>query len=239
MYMTDLSVRSSEPEIMDDLGCSGPVIGQTLRELEFINKWLGGNAVTTGALKSLIRRWPRQKELRIADLGCGGGDMLRVIHSQTTRMGFRASLIGIDANPEIIAYARTNLKDIPDAEFLSLDIFSDAFRELKFDVVIGTLFFHHFSSDSLTRFLSELKPRVALGIVINDIHRHYLAYHSIRLLTRVFSKSFMVKHDAPVSVARAFSRAELVEILKQAGFEHYTIRWKWAFRWQVLIRIGQ
>lgn len=223
---------------MDDLGCSGPVIDQTLRELEFINKWLGGNAVTTGALKSLIRRWPQQRKLRIADLGCGGGDMLRVIHSLTTRMGFRTILTGIDANREIIAYAKTNLSDIPEAEFLSLDIFSDAFRELKFDVVIGTLFFHHFSSASLIRFLSELKPRVTLGIVINDIHRHYLAYHSIRLLTRFFSRSYMVKHDAPLSVARAFSREELVAILRQAGFEHYTIRWKWAFRWQVIIQIG-
>ena len=221
---------------MDDLECSGEIVSQTLKELEFINKWLGGNAVTTNALRKLIGHWPREKTLHIADLGCGGGDMLRVIHSLTTQRGINTRLTGIDANPAIIEYARHNLKDIPDAEFLALDIFSEPFRDLTFDIVIGTLFFHHFSSDVLTRFLSGLKSKVTSGIVINDIHRHFLAYHSIRYLTAVFSKSDMVRHDAPVSVARAFSKEELVDIIERAGFKHYVIRWKWAFRWQVIIR---
>jgi hypothetical protein len=37
-----LSGRSYEEELMDDLEDSGEVIPQTLRELETINKWLGG-----------------------------------------------------------------------------------------------------------------------------------------------------------------------------------------------------
>lgn len=221
---------------MDDLACSGEIVSQTLKELEFINKWLGGNAVTRDGLGMLIDRWPRDKTLHIADLGCGGGDMLRVIHGITTRLGITTKLTGIDANPEIINYARQNLKDIPEAEFLPLDIFSEAFRDLKFDIVIATLFFHHFRSDTLTQFLAGLRTKVNCGIVINDIHRHFLAYHSIRYLTAAFSKSDMVKHDAPVSVARAFSKDELIEILNKAGVQNYSIRWKWAFRWQVVIR---
>jgi 2-polyprenyl-3-methyl-5-hydroxy-6-metoxy-1,4-benzoquinol methylase len=234
--MPDLSVRSGGIELMDDLNCTGAVVGQTLKELEFINKWLGGNAVTTSAVKKLIHRWQPGKALHIADLGCGGGDMLRVIHSLAIRRGISVRLTGIDANPEIIDYARRNLRDIPHTELLALDIFSEAFRNLNFDIIIGTLFFHHFSSDRLIEFLSELKHRVTLGIVINDIHRHFLAYYSIRYLTMAFSKSFMVKHDAPLSVARAFSKEELIDILEKAGFRHYTIRWKWAFRWQIIIR---
>ena len=236
MFMPDLASRSTGIELMDDLNCSGEVVSQTLKELEFINKWLGGNAVTVSAIKKLIYNWPREKTLHIADLGCGGGDMLRVIHSLASRKGIRVHLTGIDANPEIISYARENLSDIPEAEFLALDVFSDAFRSLKFDVVIGTLFFHHFSSPDLIRFFSDVKSRVSLGIVINDIHRHFLAYHSIRLLTRAFSKSYMVKHDAPLSVARAFTREEFTEMLQKAGFQDFSIQWKWAFRWQIIIR---
>ncbi|MBA4057205.1 MAG: SAM-dependent methyltransferase, partial [Marivirga sp.] len=71
--------------------------------------------------------------------------------------------------------------------------------------------------------------------IINDIHRHSLAYYSIRLLTKVFSKSSMVKFDAPLSVRRAFTKKELLEILNEAGIKKYTIQWKWAFRWQVLV----
>ena len=38
--MPDFFNRSDEVEVMDDLECSGDVLEQTLRELEFINKWL-------------------------------------------------------------------------------------------------------------------------------------------------------------------------------------------------------
>jgi hypothetical protein len=45
----------------------------------------------------------------------------------------------------------------------------------------------------------------------------------------------MVKYDAPLSVLRAFSREELSNILRSAGIENFTIKWKWAFRWQVIV----
>jgi hypothetical protein len=48
-----LKNRSYEEELMDDLEASGEVITQTLKELETINKWLGGNYVTTNGLDQL------------------------------------------------------------------------------------------------------------------------------------------------------------------------------------------
>ncbi|MDQ2657524.1 MAG: SAM-dependent methyltransferase, partial [Bacteroidota bacterium] len=68
------------------------------------------------------------------------------------------------------------------------------------------------------------------------IHRHWLAYYSIKWLTRMFSKSAMVRHDAPLSVHRAFRKSELEEILRRAGLVDYKIKWRWAFRWQVIVR---
>jgi len=69
------------------------------------------------------------------------------------------------------------------------------------------------------------------GFFINDLHRHFLAYHSIRLLTRTFSKSRLVKNDAPISVTRGFSRADWQRILTDAGLNDYHLYWRWAFRW--------
>jgi len=66
---------------------------------------------------------------------------------------------------------------------------------------------------------------------INDLLRHYLAYHSIRLLTLAFSKSRLVKNDAPISVTRGFNRADWQRILADAGLSDYHLNWKWAFRW--------
>jgi 16S rRNA G1207 methylase RsmC len=220
---------------MDDLNYAGKLMDRTLLELEIINRFLGGNAVTIEALKSLVRD-SRGKDLTIADLGCGRADMLRLIHKWSKRNNRNVLLTGIDANPYIINAARENLVDLPEIELSSLNILSEEFRERKFDVVIGTLFYHHFTNDELIQFFSHLKASTKIGFIINDIHRHPLAYYSIKLLTRLFSRSSMVQYDAPLSVLRAFRKSEITQILLQAGVSRFEVKWRWAFRWQVIVR---
>ena len=72
----------------------------------------------------------------------------------------------------------------------------------------------------------SLKNQAKRGLVINDIHRHPLAYYSIKWLTQLFSKSAMVKFDAPLSVLRAFKKEDLKRILHQAGITTYQLKWK-------------
>jgi len=235
--MPDFSKRSESIEIMDDLQCSGEVVDQTLRELEVINTWLGGNQVTINGIEKLFDQIHTSEEIIIIDVGCGGGDMLRLIDRWARKNNKKVKLIGIDANPNIIGFAKNNLNELPQIEFKAIDIFSSEFQSLQCDILIGTLFFHHFSQQQLSSFFKALKKQVRVGIVINDIHRHTLAYHSIKMLTSLFSKSAMVKFDAPLSVLRAFTRNELKEILTNAGITKYSIQWYWAFRWQVVIRI--
>ncbi|NBW37180.1 MAG: methyltransferase domain-containing protein [Cytophagia bacterium] len=232
--MVDLSKRSSEEEIMDDLSASGPVINQTLVELETINTLLGGNYVTLNGLDKVIQGKSLKNTLRIADLGCGGGDILRLVSHWLEKKEINAELIGFDANPNIIAFAQkhTAQKNI---SYQAVNIFSDDFKTQQFDVVIATLFFHHFDSDQLAEFLSQLRRQTSIGIVINDLHRHWFAYYSIKWLTALFSKSPMVKNDAALSVARSFRKKDWITILEKAGIKQYRMRWMWAFRWQVII----
>lgn len=232
--MPDFSSRSQDIEIMDNLACEGEVVNQTLRELETINSLLGGNHVTLDALNRVTRKIPKSVELTIYDLGCGSGDMLRLIHHWAERHGRRVHLTGIDANPFIIKFARDHTRHLPIA-FEAMDIFSNDFQSRRFDIVIGTLFYHHFADESLSAFFGRLKDQTRYAIIINDIHRHWFAYYSIKWLTQLFSRSGMVKFDAPLSVLRAFSRDDLKNIFKNAGVSRYEIRWKWAFRWQVII----
>jgi 2-polyprenyl-3-methyl-5-hydroxy-6-metoxy-1,4-benzoquinol methylase len=235
--MPSFAKRCTDPEIMDDLLYAGSMMDQTLRELEIINRWLGGNAVTLNALSHTVDN-ANQRHLEIADLGCGRGDMLRHIKHWADKRKLDVSLTGIDANPYIINAARKNLKDLS-VNFRTVNILSEEFEELHYDIVIGTLFYHHFSDAELVAFFSKLRTQCRIGFIINDIHRHPLAYYSIKVLTQLFSRSDMVKYDAPLSVLRAFTRLELENILKHAGFTQYELNWRWAFRWQICVRTMQ
>lgn len=231
--MSRFASRSNAVEIMDDLDCKGEVVDQTLRELEFINRTLGGNQITLSGVNALVDK-KNQNAFKIVDLGCGGGDMLQLLAKNFAGKNRKAEFVGVDANPNIIDYAKKHIND-PHIHFSVLNILSSEFSTQTFDVAVATLFFHHFSSDQLSSILKQLYTQARIGIVINDLHRHPLAYNSIKLLTRLFSKSAMVKFDAPLSVLRGFSREELEQILAHAGIKTYSLSWRWAFRWKVVI----
>jgi 2-polyprenyl-3-methyl-5-hydroxy-6-metoxy-1,4-benzoquinol methylase len=233
----DFSMRSSSIEIMDDLACDGEVVFQTLRELDVINQWLGGNAVTVNALKKNWDTIPKEYIMTIADLGCGSGELLRIISKLADRENRKVKLIGFDANPHIVEYARNHSKDFGNISFETVNVFSEEFQKQKFDFVLATLFMHHFNESELVTLFSTLREQTQSTIIINDIHRHPLAYYSIEWLTKMFSRSDMVKFDAPLSVLRAFRRSELVDVMRKAGISNYQLKWKWAFRWQLIIPV--
>lgn len=231
--MPDFSHRSDEIELMDDLSCSGVVIEQTLKELEVINKWLGGNHVTIDGIAKLVKN--TNKEITIADLGCGGGDILKLVAKWARKKAFKVKLIGIDANASIVDFARRNCLGFEEIDFQVVDIFSDEFKTSRFDIITSTLFTHHFDNSALTNFYKGWLQQSNIGIVVNDLHRHWFAYYSIKWLTGLFSKSEMVKNDAAVSVQRSFIKKDIKSILSAAGITTYQLNWMWAFRWQLVI----
>lgn len=233
--MPDFSNRYRGRERMDDLQASGTDLHQALQELDVINFLLGGNHVTLNGLTQLLEKRSPATAVHIADLGCGSGDMLRRVRRLLIERGEQANLTGIDANPNVIGHAVAHTPSSCGIVYTKVDIFSEEFKHRKFDIVLATLFFHHFSDDQLIRFFRQLRDQVSGGMVINDIHRHWLSYFSIKFLTRLFSRSAMVRHDAPVSVLRAFTRTELRHLLQEAGIVRYTLKWRWAFRWQLVV----
>jgi 2-polyprenyl-3-methyl-5-hydroxy-6-metoxy-1,4-benzoquinol methylase len=231
----NFSVRSTGSEIMDDLDCHGSVVEQTLRELDFINKWLGGNAVTIRAVKSVWRKIPKDQTVYIADLGCGSGEMLRILARLAAKENRKVILKGFDANPHIVKYATDHSQKFNNISFEAINVFSEEFQMQKFDLILSTLFIHHFSDIEIEKLLSDLVKQTRSAIIINDIHRHPLAFHAIKFLTKIFSRSAMVRFDAPLSVLRAFTKKEFLSILNKAAITSFLLVWKWAFRWQLVI----
>jgi 2-polyprenyl-3-methyl-5-hydroxy-6-metoxy-1,4-benzoquinol methylase len=232
--MGKFAQRSKEKELMDDLNCSGEELNQTLRELKTINRWLGGNYVTTSGLAKIFKSYP-QDSYSVADIGCGGGDMIRVMDDWAKRQKREIKFTGIDANRNIIDLAAVRLTDLPKVAWKVQNVFEAEFSEEKVDISTCTLFTHHFTDSELVALLNSLRAKSRLGIVINDLHRHPLAYYSIKWLTELFSKSKMVQHDACLSVLRSFSRSDWERVLQSAQINKFEISWHWAFRWQVNI----
>ena len=104
------------------------------------------------------------------------------------------------------------------------------------DIIFSSLFCHHFKDPDLVSMFRWMNENSRLGFFINDLHRHTLAYHSIKWLTRAFSNSYLVKNDAPLSVLRGFKKKELEQLLIKAGIRRFSIHWKWAFRWLIVVK---
>lgn len=218
---------------MDDLTLSGEELRKNLEELEVINHWLGGYKVVLGALDQL--EIPENHTLHIADIGCGGGDTLTSIAKWARRNKVPVELEGIDANDFMVQYARKHCDSYPEISITQHDVFSEAFAAQKYDVIVCSLFCHHFTDAQLIQMFRQLYQQASMAVIINDLHRHWMAYYSIKYITAAFSGSRLVKNDAPLSVWRAFKRQELQHLVQQAGIEKYALKWMWAFRWQLVL----
>lgn len=202
-----------------------------MQELNFINTYLGGHEITLAGLKKLLRLVSTKEEVLICEIGCGGGDNLMAIAAWCKKKNINASFVGIDINADCIKVANEMCKELR-ATFIHSDYKKVEFRE-KPAIIFSSLFCHHFSNIELVEMLRWMSENSIRGFFINDLHRHAAAYYSIKWLSRAFSKSYLVKNDAPLSVARAFTRTEWITLLTSANIVEFTIEWKWAFRWLI------
>ena len=226
--------RTDKEELMDDFSVGGDLLRDTLDKLENINRWLGGNKVTINGLKSILENHPKDKEITIVDVGCGHGDILRDVAKFGRKHNYRFKLIGIDANPTAIEYANELSVEFDELTFETQDIFSDEFQKREFDVVLATLFLHHFKEKELVSFLKNTLKQTKIGIVVNDLHRHKLAYYLFMLLS-IFISNKMIIEDGLTSVLRGFKRKDLENISTKINVKT-NISWKWAFRYLWIIK---
>jgi 2-polyprenyl-3-methyl-5-hydroxy-6-metoxy-1,4-benzoquinol methylase len=230
----DTTYRSNATEIMDDFSMKGELLRDTLDKLGNINKWLGGNRVTLSGIAQLLKGQPKDKTYTIIDLGCGHGDILRLIADFGRKHNYNFKLIGFDANQDAIDYATELSEDYHELSFRNEDIFSSKFHNLEYDIALTTLFLHHFKEKEILSLLHVLSSSATLGIVVNDLQRSEIAYGLFKLLSLVISNQMIVQ-DGLTSILRSFKRQDLEHMSKQLNLKSQ-IRWKWAFRYQWLIK---
>ncbi|MBC7451127.1 MAG: methyltransferase domain-containing protein [Cytophagales bacterium] len=225
-----LKERSHRKELLDEDTIPEADLYQNLKELNTINTLLGGYNITFSALKKIITTGI---SYTLVDIGCGGGDTLKHIDRWKKKVKSTIRLIGIDIKPVCIEYAYQNTKELQ-IEYIC-DDYRSVFNHVKeVDIIHASLFCHHLSEVQLIELIQFSIYHKSI-LVINDLERNPIAYYSIKWLTEIFSKSYLVKNDAPLSVARGFKKREWLEILLKAGATNYSVKNKWAFRHEVIV----
>ena len=229
--MIDYKNRSLKKELLDQNDIPFEDIALNMKELNFINSVLGGHSITIKGFKGLLQG---KKKISVCEIGCGGGDNMEVIYKFCKRNNIISSFTGIDINNECIAFAKGKSK-IENVNFIVSDYLNVDFGTTKPDIIFSSLFCHHFNDSEIITMLKWMDANSNIGFFINDLHRHPLAYHFIKLTTQFFSKSYLVKNDAPLSVLRGFKKQDWENTLRKSDLTDYTVKWQWAFRYLITV----
>ncbi len=224
----NLRHRSYKKELLDNDAIPFEDVCINMQEINTINTLLGGHKITLDGFKKLIKK---RKSVHVCEIGSGDGNNLFIIKKWCKKNNVTLVITGIDIKQECIDAAKKNYNSL-NAEWIAKDYSVVNFNQ-KPDIIFSSLFCHHFTEEQLIQQLQWMRLNSTVGFFINDLQRNWFAYHSIKIITQLFSKSYLVKHDAPLSVARGFHKNEWMKIFKGAGIINFSIEWKWAFRYLI------
>ena len=228
--------RTTQSEIMDDFALDGEILKEALNKIAKINQLLGGNKLTLQGVKNLIQHIDKKQKITIVDVGCGNGDLLRKLADFAKENEYNFELIGIDANQFTINYAKQLSMNYSNISYQCEDILEQQFVNLKYDIILCTLTLHHFNNFEIEKLLHIFHQNSRIGIVINDLQRSSISYRLFQMLCLVFNLNKMSQNDGLISILRGFKKQELIDISNKLKLQNYSINWKWAFRYEWIIK---
>jgi 2-polyprenyl-3-methyl-5-hydroxy-6-metoxy-1,4-benzoquinol methylase len=196
---------------MDDPALPPEIYHRVLRDLGRVNRWTLAARPTLGFLR---RALGDARSFTLLDVGFGEGDMLRVIAGWARRRGIEAELTGVDLNEKSVGAARAATRPEFGIRFEAGD-----YRDSQgpFDFIVSSLVAHHMSDEQLVAFVRHMEAHARRGWLVNDLHRHRLAYTGYPVLARLLRVHRIVREDGRLSIARSFRPCEWEAILAGAG----------------------
>ncbi len=200
--------RSTELERIDTGDYTPEEYATFLREIAFINRYFGDRRALRKTLLAEIER-EDLREFSVLDVGCGSGELLRVIAESAGKGGRKSLLTGIDLNPISSATTHFQSRDFSDIVTVRGDAFRLPFADGAFDYTISSLFFHHLNDEQIPVVLKEMSRVARRGIFVIDLHRHPVAWVLYKLFCFGFRISPLVLHDGSLSIKKGFRGGEL------------------------------
>lgn len=223
MALLPRAVRA--PERMDTPDVAPRHLEGALDHIVAVNRWLG-------ARRALLRHLPwalpvRDAALtqpaRVLDIGTGSGDLLAAVVDWARERERPIQPIGLDLHPTTLAVARRRTAD--PIRLVRGDGLRLPFPDGSFDLVHLGMVLHHMDGDRLPGLLREA-ARAARGgrILVSELERNVANYLGARLLAAtVWRFNPVTRHDGPLSVRRAFTPTELLELAGDAGLRCATV----------------
>lgn len=234
--MINTKQRAHLHELMDLPETSESELFETYKDINKVNKLLGGNQITLDGIIELTKHLPKNQQVTITDIGCGDGEILFNCEQYARKHLLNWNLTGIDNNPKSISIALKNAPKNSRVSFQVMDVLSKSFMEKTSDIFLFSLTLHHFSDSEIIRILETANQQATMGIVINDLQRSSIAYRLFQLFGFFFLKTKMAKNDGLISILRGFKKQELQHFAQNLPNTHHLIHHKWAFRWQWIIK---
>jgi len=201
-----------------------------MRDLRAVNRWLGGRRALFSAVDPYLRAADPAVPLDVLDVGTGAADLPLALARRARRLGRRVRVVAIDRDPVTVELARRHLAGCAEVTLLRCDAARLPFAPRSFDLVIASLFLHHFEGPEATELLRSWRALARAAVIVNDLRRHRVAWAAIGALARATRRSAIFLNDAPLSVLRGFTVGELLGLARASGARAARVRRRWPFR---------
>jgi 2-polyprenyl-3-methyl-5-hydroxy-6-metoxy-1,4-benzoquinol methylase len=229
-----LPTRIDGEEWLDQGHGTPEAIDQSLADLRRINRWLGGMRGLARHLYPRIRKC-QTTPVRVLDLGAGGCTISETMARWARQASIPLHIVALDLRQRHLQWARKNLLAWPEIAFLQGDVLALPFAEGCVDFVISSLFLHHFTAEALIQMLPTWACLARRSLIMMDLVRHPAPYWFMKATSPVFARSGMTRHDAAVSIRRAYRPQELQRIAEAAGFEQARVYTYFPYRMLLVI----
>ena len=202
--------QREKPELLDLHAGNLAEVRRSLGDIERINNYMGGARPVCDATWNLLGN---KRSASVLDIGTGNADIPLRLIKQARKRGVDLKVIGLDINERHLRIARDETLGHDDIALLGADAFCLPLADQSVDVVISTLFLHHFRAPQIRALLSEFSRVSRVGWTMHDQVRDALPLWFFRLARPVLARSYLTRYDAVASIYRAYTAPEMREIV--------------------------
>jgi SAM-dependent methyltransferase len=204
----------------------------SLADIDRLNTWFGGHALTVRHVERLLRRVPATTRVTVADVGAGNGGLALHLEEWGRRTRRRLAVIAIDLDPDTARLALQRTASSGDITVIRGDAMALPLATGAADVAVSSLLLHHLDPGAAAAVFAEMARVSRLGFVVNDLWRSRFGVLIVWLATRLLGCHPISRHDGPLSVRRSYAPAEILRLAARARMRRLEV-----IRYPVLARV--